>query len=54
MEPRVSGRTTGDLNLVLTPFPDPEGRATYFRLPDLSVAVDDELLSGARRGDAGR
>ena len=34
----------GDLELTLTEFPDPGGRATYFRLRDLSVAVDDELL----------
>lgn len=31
------------LSLVLTEFPDPDGRCTYFRLPDLSVAVPDEL-----------
>jgi hypothetical protein len=36
----------GDLTLVLTEFPDPGGRATYFRLQDLSAAVDDELLAG--------
>ena len=39
-----------DHELTLTEFPDPEGRATYFRLRDFAVAVDDELLAsrGAR------
>jgi uncharacterized protein len=37
---------SGNLSLRLTEFPDPEGKVTYFRLPDLSVAVPDELLSG--------
>jgi len=32
----------------LTEFPDPEGRATYFRIRDFSVAVDDELMAGER------
>jgi hypothetical protein len=40
--------TKGDLQLVLTEFADPGCKATYFRLRDLSVAVDDELLSGRR------
>jgi len=35
-----------DYELTLTEFPDPEGKATYFRLRDYSVAVHDELLSG--------
>ena len=34
-----------DLTLVLTEFPDPAGRATFFRLRDMSAAVDDELLT---------
>jgi DUF1680 family protein len=34
-----------DYELTLTEFPDPEGKATYFRLRDFSGAVDDELLS---------
>ena len=33
-----------ELRLVLTEFPDPNGRATYFRVRDLGVAVEDELL----------
>lgn len=33
--------------LKVTEFPDPEGKATYFRLDDLSVGVPDELLSGS-------
>ena len=37
---------SGKLSLKLTEFPDPEGKITYFRLPDLSVAVPDELFSG--------
>lgn len=32
-----------DLTVTLTEFPDPGATATYFRLRDLSVAVDDEL-----------
>jgi len=35
-----------DYNLTLTEFPDPNGKATYFRLRDYSVAIEDELLSG--------
>ena len=35
----------GDLTLLLTEFADPGGRAVYFRLQDLSVAVSDELLT---------
>ncbi|MBN2294447.1 MAG: glycoside hydrolase family 127 protein [Pirellulales bacterium] len=34
-----------DLAIVLTEFADPGGEATYFRLPDLGVAVDDELIN---------
>jgi uncharacterized protein len=37
---------SGDLSLRLTPFPDPNGKVVYFRLPDFSIAVPDELLSG--------
>lgn len=36
-----------DFELTLTEFPDPDGKATYFRLRDFSSAVDDELLPGA-------
>ena len=32
-----------DLRLLLTEFPDPGGRAVYFRLRDPAAAVDDEL-----------
>jgi hypothetical protein len=35
-----------DYELTLTEFPDPDGKATYFRLRDFSVAVEDELLGG--------
>ena len=44
------------LSLKLTEFPDAEGKCVYFRLPDLSVAVPDELALGekqAARGGAG-
>ncbi len=33
-----------DLMVTLTPFPDPDGQASYFCLRDLGVAEDDELL----------
>jgi uncharacterized protein len=36
-----------DLSLRLTEFPDPGGKMVYFRVPDFSVAVPDEILSGA-------
>ena len=35
-----------NFSLRLKEFPDPEGRCIYLRLPDLSVAVPDELFSG--------
>jgi DUF1680 family protein len=44
-KPGFSLAKQGDLDLTLTEFPDPNGRATYFRLRDDSVAVDDELLA---------
>jgi hypothetical protein len=34
---------SGNLNLTLTEFADPKGRCTYFRVPDLSETVTDEL-----------
>jgi uncharacterized protein len=37
---------SGSLSLRFTEFPDPAGKVVYFRLPDLSAAVPDELLSG--------
>jgi len=33
-----------NLTLTLTEFADPDGKCTYFRVPDLSEAVPDELL----------
>lgn len=33
-----------NIALRLTEFPDPDGKLVYFRLPDLSVAVPDELV----------
>lgn len=44
-KPGFSLARQGDLELTLTEFPDPNGRATYFRLRDDSVAVDDELFA---------
>ena len=32
-----------DYELMLTEFPDPKGKVTYFRLRDFSGAVNDEL-----------
>ncbi|MBX3241999.1 MAG: glycoside hydrolase family 127 protein [Chitinophagaceae bacterium] len=34
------------MELKLTPFPDPEGKVVYFRIPDLAAAQPDELLKG--------
>lgn len=44
-KPGYAVSTRHDLTLLLTEFPDPAGRVTYFRLRDLSAAVDDELLT---------
>lgn len=35
-----------DLIFKLTEFPNPEGKVVYFRIPDFSLAVHDEILSG--------
>ena len=32
-----------NLSLILTEFADPDGKCTYFRVPDFSEAVPDEL-----------
>ncbi|MEI8037454.1 MAG: beta-L-arabinofuranosidase domain-containing protein [Verrucomicrobiota bacterium] len=45
-KPGMSLSLKTDYPLTLSEFPDPDGKATYFRLRDSSVAVDDELLSG--------
>jgi DUF1680 family protein len=37
-----------DYEVTLTEFPNPEGKATYFRLRDYSAAVDDELVSARK------
>ncbi|ULQ51965.1 beta-L-arabinofuranosidase domain-containing protein [Flavihumibacter fluvii] len=34
------------MQLKFTPFPDPDGRVVYFRIPDFSVAVPDEIVKG--------
>ena len=41
------------LSLKLTEFPDAEGKCVYFRLPDLSVAVPDELALGEKQAARG-
>jgi DUF1680 family protein len=47
-KPGYATRRPGDLSLRLTEFADPEGRSVYFRLQNLDVAVDDELLTNGR------
>lgn len=37
-----------DLDVLLTESADPDGEATYFLVPDLSTAVDDELIEPGR------
>lgn len=39
------GTNAAPVPVVLTEFVDPSGIATYFRIPNLSKAVDDELMS---------
>lgn len=39
---------TGLVHLKLTEFPDAEGKCVYFRLPDMSAAVPDELVQGEK------
>ena len=39
------GTNAAPVTVVLTEFVDPSGIATYFRIPNLSKAVDDELMS---------
>jgi uncharacterized protein len=34
----------GNLSLVLSEFTDPDGKCTYFKTPDMSDGVDDELI----------
>ena len=54
---KVSNETTlpglsNNTSLRLTEFPDPGGKCVYFRLPDLSAAMPDELYSN--EGQSGR
>ena len=39
------GTNAVPVTVVLTEFVDPSGIATYFRIPDLDKAVDDELMT---------
>lgn len=43
-------RVTPELHLLLTPFPDPDGEAVYFKVPNPSepFLVDDELIGRVR------
>lgn len=43
--PKSETKDAAPLDLVLTEFVDPSGLTTYFRLPDLAKAVDDELIN---------
>ena len=43
-----------DYELTLTEFPDPEGKATYFRLRDYRVGVADELTTPKSHPASGR
>jgi hypothetical protein len=51
-KPGFSLAPKADFELTLTEFPDPDGKATYFRLRDFGPAVRDELLSGAAQPDS--
>lgn len=44
-KPGFSLAAKADYELILTEFPDPGGKATYFRLRDFSAAVQDELFT---------
>jgi hypothetical protein len=44
-KPGYGTKPPGDLDLKLTEFADPDGRATYFRLQVYSVGVEDELFA---------
>ena len=45
-KPGYAVQRPGDLSLRLSEFADPGGKAIYFRLQNLDVAVEDELLHG--------
>lgn len=47
-KPGFGLNTRTDYELTLTEFPDPDGKATYFRLRDYSAAVEDELFAGQK------
>ncbi len=47
-KPGYAVKRPGDLSLRLSEFADPGGKAIYFRLQNLDVAVPDELLHGDR------
>jgi hypothetical protein len=43
--PESDRKSDPPLDVVLTEFADPSGMATFFRIPDLAKAVEDELKS---------
>jgi hypothetical protein len=43
--PESGNKEPASLDVVLTEFVDPSGVATHFHIPDLTKAVDDELMS---------
>lgn len=43
--PEAGATGAAQLDVVLTEFIDPSGITTYFRLPDLATAVNDELIN---------
>lgn len=51
--PGYAVKRPGDLSLRLTEFADPGGKAIYFRLQNLDVAVEDELLPRAQEPRSG-
>lgn len=51
-KPSFSIALAPEVELTLTEFPDPDGKQTYFRLRDLTPAVQDEVFRGRVAGEA--